>query len=119
MPKLSKYKVEAMVSLNHITKAHNTELHVAFVVKRGKILAIATNRIGSRSRGCGYSNRTIHAERAVLKKVDRRLLRGADLIVVRLTDRTRDIIGSEPCHACKCHLHKCIKEDGLRTVYYS
>ena len=119
MPKLSKRKVEALVCLGSITKAHNTELHVAFVLKRNKLLAFATNRVGSRSRGCGYSNRTIHAERAVLKKVDRRDLRGAELVVVRLTDSRRDITGSEPCHSCKCHLRKCIEEDGLRAVYYS
>lgn len=119
MPRLSKHKVEALVCLGNIARTHTTELHVAFVLKRNKILGIATNRIGSRSRGCGYSTRTIHAERAVLKKVDRRDLRGAELIVVRLSNNRLDLKGSEPCHSCKCHLQKCFEEDGLRAVYYS
>ena len=63
-------------------RCHNTCLHVAAIVKRGKVLATAQNRIGSRSKGSGYSKQTIHAERAVVKKLgDISKLRGATLCV--------------------------------------
>jgi hypothetical protein len=119
MPRISKDKIIAIIEIDSIPRAHNTELHVAILRKRGKILAIATNRIGSRSRGCGYSNMTIHAERAVLKMVDKRDLYGAEMYVIRLTTAHRDIVGSKPCHSCTCHLEKCFREHGLRRVYYS
>ena len=98
---------------------HRTNRHVAFLFSRGRIVASAVNAVGSRSRGCGYSDRTIHAERAVIKKVgDVSLLRGAILAVIRIrTDGTAG--GSFPCESCRAHLQKCIKEHGLRTVYYS
>lgn len=119
MPRVSKDKIVAIIEVDSIPKVHNTELHVAILSKRGKVLAVATNRIGSRSRGCGYSNVTIHAERAVLKQVDERELDGAEMYVIRLTASRRDVIGSKPCHSCTCHLEKCFREKGLRRVYYS
>lgn len=101
------------------TRNHRTHLHIAILQNRGKLLAIATNALGSRSKGCGYSDRTIHAERAVIKKVGNiSLLRGATMTVIRLKDNGI-IANSKPCHACEKHLTKCIKEYGLRRVYYS
>jgi hypothetical protein len=95
-------------------------VHVALLYRRGKLLALATNFLGSRSKGCGYDHRTIHAERAVLKKVgDTTKLAGAILIVIRIAKGTREVAPSEPCHSCRCHLEKCIREHGLRTIYYS
>lgn len=119
MPRVSKDKIVAIIEVDSIPRVHNTELHVAIIRKRKKVLAIATNRIGSRSNGCGYSNMTIHAERAALKKVDVRELAGAEMYVVRLTASRRDIVGSKPCHSCTCYLEKCIRDHGLRRVYYS
>lgn len=101
------------------TKNHRTRLHIAILQNRGKILGIATNSLGSRSKGCGYSERTIHAERAVLKKVGNvSLLKGATLSVIRIKE-DGTIANSEPCHSCSVHLKKCMKEYGLRRVYYS
>lgn len=95
-------------------------VHVALLYRRGKLLALATNFLGSRSKGCGYDHRTIHAERAVLKKVGNTTkLAGAILIVIRIAKGTREVAPSEPCHSCRCHLEKCIREHGLRTIYYS
>jgi hypothetical protein len=42
---------------------------MAVIVKRGQILAEATNNYGSRSRGSGYSKSSIHAERNVVKQL--------------------------------------------------
>ena len=97
-----------------------TSLHIAFVYGRGGILlGMSTNRIGTRSSGAGFSAMTIHAERAVLKAIgDHSLLRGATLVVVRVNKRG-ELMGSEPCHECRCHLTKAMEKYGLRRVYYS
>jgi hypothetical protein len=108
------------ISLDTAFLRHNTHLHVAILMKRGKILEVATNSIGSRSKGSGYDTRTIHAERAVLKKVgDISKIRDSILIVFRLGKGTKDLVNSEPCHSCRCHLEKCIRDYGLKQVYYS
>jgi hypothetical protein len=97
-----------------------TSLHIAFVYgKRGVLLGMSTNRIGTRSSGAGFSKLTIHAERAALKAVgDVSLLRGAVLVVIRVR-KTGEIMGSEPCHECRMHLEKCMDKYGLKAVYYS
>ncbi len=106
--------------IDSLLKRHNTQIHIAMVVKRGKVIGTAVNSIGTRSKGCGYDNYSIHAERAVIKKLgDLRQLEGAFLMVIRIAKGTRQLVNSEPCHTCKCHLEKCIKEYGLRCVYYS
>ena len=95
-------------------------VHFALIMKRGKILDVACNAIGSRSMGCGYTNRTIHAERAVLKKIgDHTKLDGAIMVVIRISRGTGEIMNSEPCKTCRPHLEKCMKEHGLKRVYYS
>jgi hypothetical protein len=116
---ITRANVAEMVMGCNINPKHHTSFHIAIIYKRGKILAMASNAVGSRSKGCGYSRHTIHAERAVLKKIgDVSQLKGAKLFVVRL-DNKRDILGSEPCHSCKVHLTKCMREYGLRSVHYS
>jgi hypothetical protein len=98
----------------------NTSLHIAFVYGRGGVLlAMSTNRIGTRSSGAGFSKMTIHAERAALKAVgDFTLLRGAVLVVVRI-GRGGNLMSSKPCHECQCHCEKAMDKYGLRCVYYS
>ena len=98
---------------------HRTHYHQAMITKRNKILAIAHNSVGTRSKGPGYSHQTIHAERAVVKNLgDLSLLRGATLYVYRFNahDQLRN---SKPCSECQIFLEKCIKEYGLRKVIYS
>ena len=95
-------------------------IHFAMLMKRGKVLDAACNAIGSRTRGCGYTNRTIHAERAVLKKLgDHNKLDGAIMVVIRISRGTKELMNSEPCETCRPHLEKCMKEHGLKCVYYS
>lgn len=102
------------------TKYSPASIHVAFLYGRGgALLAAATNRYGTRSSGAGYSEYTIHAERAVLKDVgDIGLLRGATLVVIRFT-RHGELRDSQPCCECRVHLEKAIRCYGLRRVYYS
>lgn len=107
------------IAVTSCSAPHNTSLHHATIVKRNKVLASAMNRIGSRSMGCGYSDQTIHAERAVVKRLgDISQLRGATLIVVRL-NKHGELRGSEPCRDCRLFLEKCMREYGLRKVIYS
>lgn len=95
-------------------------MHVAMIFGRGKnLLAMAMNKVGSRSSGAGFSACMIHAERAVLKRVgDISKLRGATMVVIRIST-TGELRNSKPCSECECHLKKCIREYGLRRVYYS
>jgi hypothetical protein len=112
--------VNQLMSVESVWAKHKTQAHIAIIMKRGKILEIASNSVGSRSKGCGYQERTIHAERAVIKKIgDMSKLNGATLIVIRIMRGTGEVGNSEPCHSCKCHLEKCMRRHGLKSVYYS
>jgi hypothetical protein len=98
---------------------HRTSLHKAVIVKRGKIIAEATNQVGSRSSGAGFSDNTIHAEKAVIKKLgDFSKLKGADLYVFRVGGEEHSHF-SQPCPDCQMFLKKCMREYGLRFVFYS
>ena len=105
--------------------AHFASIHVALLVKRGKIIAEATNGFGSRSRGSGYCTNSIHAERNVVKEIGNiRDLKGADMYVVRISRKVDHTVkdpfmGSKPCHSCKVFLEKCMREYGLKNVYYT
>lgn len=112
--------VNQYISIDSVYAKHTTQIHIALLMKRGKVIEVATNSIGTRSKGCGYQKRTIHAERAVIKKVgDMNKLNGCTLVVIRIMRGTKEVGNSEPCHSCKCHLEKCIREHGLRQILYS
>jgi len=99
-------------------RPHNTFLHIAAIVKRGKVIAVAHNRIGTRSKGSGYSDQTIHAEKAVVKKLgDISRLRGATLCVWRIS--AINVLPSKPCDECHLFLKKCMDQYGLRSVMYT
>lgn len=112
--------VQDVISVDTIWSKHKTQAHIAVIIKRGKMMEVAVNSIGTRSRGSGYSDWTIHAERAVIKKLgDNSKLDGAILAVIRISKGTKEVVNSEPCHSCKRHLEKCMREYGLKCVYYS
>jgi predicted alpha/beta-hydrolase family hydrolase len=102
--------------------AHFASIHVATLIKRGKIIAQATNGFGSRSRGSGYSAASIHAEKNVIKQLGNiHDLRGADMYVVRISRDPRlegldQFVKSNPCPQCTSFLEKCIKEYGLKNI---
>jgi len=112
------------INMNTFDKQRNS-LHVALIVRRGKVLATATNRNGSRSSGSGYSDRSIHAERNVVKELrDISKMRGADMYVMRITrdnkkENTNKFKCSKPCDECQIFLEKCIREYGLKNVYFT
>jgi len=110
--------VYSFMEFPHID-CHSTSLHYAQIIKRNKVIAFARNSIGSRSRGCGWGDRTIHAERAVVKRLgDLSQLRGATLTVVRV-NKQGELLSSKPCPDCERFLFKCMNEYGLRKVVYS
>jgi len=100
---------------------HSTKFHMAILVKRGKILASATNKIASRSNGAssrGCRN-FIHAEKNLLRSVgDYSKLRGADIYVMRIGG-SMEFMYSQPCNECTVLLTKCMREYGLRNVYFT
>lgn len=105
-----------------LSLSHRTSVHIAVIVLRGKIIAEATNRIGTRSKGSGYSNVTIHAEKNVLKALgDFNKLRDADMYVMRCGkgDNKSKFMNSKPCADCEMFLKKCMRKYGLKNVYYT
>jgi hypothetical protein len=119
-PKLSDYELVALEYARKASTAFRTKLHIAFLYGRGGVLiGMATNRLGTRSRGAGFSEFTIHAERAVLKAVgDTSLLRGATMVVVRVSKEGK-MMNSAPCTECRPHLEKAMRLYGLRKVFFS
>ena len=112
-------------AITNMVTSHRTSVHVAIIIKRTKVIAVATNKVGSRSRGAGWSDCTIHAEKNVVKELgDFDQLRGATLYVFRISrckekEGREKIQNSEPCHDCHKFLQKCIQKYGLRKVFYS
>ena len=107
-------------------QAHATSVHVAILVKRGQVLSMATNKIGSRSRGAAYSFVSIHAEKNCIRQLgDLSKLKGAEMYVVRIPpvgnqfSLERRFMKSKPCAGCQAFLEKCMREYGLRNVYFS
>ncbi len=106
-----------------------TYKHTSAIVSHGKVIAVATNRIGAKARarktGPRYDNSphgscTIHAEIAAIRSVgDLNRLRGADMYVWRISTALGRPGNSKPCAECQCVLEKCMREFGLRNVYYS
>lgn len=111
---------------SRLPKNHVTKLHIAIIVKRGKVLAEATNKVASRSNGASTrgSQNFIHAERNVLRMLgDNSKLRGADMYVMRLSGGCNgtdvEFKYSQPCPECTVLLNKCMREYGLRNVYFT
>ena len=109
----------------NLMNTHKTSIHVAILVKRNKIIAMATNKVGSRSRGAGWSDCTIHAERNVVKELgDFNKMNGACMYVFRISKAktkvgAEKIQSSEPCYDCHLFLEKCVREYGLSRIFYS
>ena len=101
------------------------EIHLAVLVKRGKVIASARNRYGTRSRGSGFSASSLHAEKNVVKEIgDISQLRGADMYIMRfsknrLLEGYERFLSSKPCYGCEIFLAKCMREYGLKNVYYT
>jgi hypothetical protein len=137
-------------------------IHLAVLMKRGKIIADAYNNIVTKRYNTrkGQCTSTIHAERNVVRALgDISRIRGADMYVMRIYRvDTRNPLqpaepvfvrykgpesaavpapapvpepapcpsrgpqhykGSEPCCECGIFLDKCVRQYGLRNIYYT
>ena len=126
--KMPQRKLQFVDHLRHeerylkMSMVNKINVHIALIVQHGRILAEATNKEGTRSRGSGYSTLTIHAERNVVKQLGNiERLRDADLYVMRCGtgDNAGKFMPSKPCPECECFLYKCMRKYGLRNVYYT
>lgn len=102
-------------------KTHRTLVFVAAVVRRGKVIAMATNRVSASARAVACATTvafdgtcTVHAERAVVRQAGVKQLRNACIVVWRDNKKA-----SAPCKACHAFLCKCIRDWGLRGVFYT
>ena len=100
-------------------QVHNMQFHTAIIRRRNKIIATSRNSVGTRSRGCGWDDQSLHAERAVVKRLgDISQLRGCTLEVIRL-NKNGEVRNSKPCDNCEMFLQKCMREYGLLKYTYS
>ncbi len=97
--------------------------HVAFLVKKNKIVKIGwnKNRTHPKTKKLPYHNKkyervnvNIHAELDVLLKSGAEDLRGYEMIVLRV-DGTGKLNNSKPCSGCA----SAIKQVGIPVVYFS
>jgi cytidine deaminase len=86
--------------------------HVAFVCKRRKVIAVGHNRVKSRG---PFS--MIHAEADAIQSLDVQQLRGATLVVIRVSPH--GLKYSRPCEACQRLLAKCRRDHGLGACFHS
>ncbi len=101
-------------------KTKNTSHHLAILMKGKKVVKMEANKVGSRRKGCGYSNQTIHAEIAVVKKLgDLRALKNMTMVVLRYNHHENDWLISKPCEQCQVKLEKFIRQYGLKCVFYT
>lgn len=101
-------------------KVKNTSHHLALLMKGKRIVKMEANKAGSRKKGCGYSNQTIHAEIAVIKKLgDLRALKNMIMVVLRYNHNYNDWQISKPCPSCQVKLEKFIREYGLKYVFHT
>jgi hypothetical protein len=101
------------------TRPLTTHHHIAILMKRGKIIASATNKCRTRSKTPCSGGFTIHAERNVISTLgDNSKLKGATMLVIRVLSNG-SLGDSKPCHSCQMHLQKCMDVYGLLKVVYS
>jgi hypothetical protein len=94
-------------SMSHCQRKHS--YHIALICKGRKVLATASNRVSQHG--------SVHAEINAIKSVGLQDLRGAILVVVRLT--SSGFMPSKPCHCCNLVIKKCINQYGLRACIHS
>jgi len=97
----------------------NTFDHRSFLLSDGdtRVLKDSQNRVGSRSRGSGYYDYTLHAEIALLKEIDYDELYDRTLVVICIEYDEEGVIrfrNSTPCCKCQRVLDKFIRKYRLK-----
>ena len=97
----------------------NTFDHRSFLLSDGdtRVLKDSQNRVGSRSRGSGYYDYTLHAEIALLKEIDYDELYDRTLVVICIEYDEDGLIrfrNSTPCCKCQRVLDKFVRKYRLK-----
>jgi hypothetical protein len=97
----------------------NTFDHRSFLLSDGdtRVLKDSQNRVGSRSRGSGYYDYTLHAEIALLKEIDYDELYDRTLVVICIEHDEDGLIrfrNSTPCCKCQRILDKFVRKYRLK-----
>jgi hypothetical protein len=89
--------------------------HSAGLIYDDKIHSIGVNKFVPFKKYKGIQlYRTIHAELSIFEKIPKRIVKGMDLIVIRV-NKGSQLRNSRPCKDCIDEL----KRIGIRKVYYS
>jgi deoxycytidylate deaminase len=88
--------------------------HGACLMKNNKIITIGYNKYIKKSLVNNiFVKFTIHAEIDALCKLDKKLIKGHDILIIRISKS--HLKNSRPCNSC---IEK-LKSRGIRKVYYS
>jgi len=106
--------------LNKLKKnALNSSLyykHSACIFKNDKILTIGNNKYFKNLLIANQMIKlSIHAEIDALSKHNYKNVKGLDILIIRVGDKSNTLKNSRPCNAC---IEK-LKKKGIRKVYYS
>jgi cytidine deaminase len=112
------YKLENVINIlkkNALNSALHHK-HSACLLQKDKILTIGKNKY---FKNICIENKniklSIHAEIDVLYKFHTKNLKGLDILIIRIGEKSYNLRYSRPCNSC---IQK-LKERGIRKVYYS
>jgi deoxycytidylate deaminase len=101
-----------------IKMANNSDIsykHSAGLIYNEQVYVMGVNKFVPFKKYKGMQlYRTIHAEMSIFEKIPKRLVRGMDIIVIRI-NRSSKLRNSRPCQDCIDEM----KRIGIRKVYYS
>lgn len=90
--------------------------HSACLLKNDKILTVGKNKYFKKELiNDKLIKFSIHAEIDVLFKHNTKNLKGLDILIIRVGDKSFNLKNSRPCNSC---IEK-LKQRGIRKVYYS
>ena len=85
--------------------------HAAAIIKKGNILSIGFNY-----KKKNFKNQySIHAEKSALLNCNKKNIKGAIMIVIRLNKINNKLMKSKPCLQCQ----NMLKKFNLKNIYYS
>jgi hypothetical protein len=113
-------RVQELIPAHLVPKnSWNPHIHVAVIMNKKNIVSVATNRLGNRSKGVGFSTSTLHAEMHAIKQVKNlKLLENCRMYVFRQNKFGFPMM-SAPCKECRVKLEVVMKKWGLKKVLYS
>lgn len=111
-------KIDSSTIETLIKVANNSNIsykHSAALICNGELYSLGINKFVPFKKYKGMQlYRTIHAELSIFEKVSKRMVKGMDIIVIRI-NRGLKLRNSRPCKDCIEELQRI----GIRKVYYS